>query len=153
MQRADNYPTGKVILCYALLGTLVGAIILNLLIAFDGLFSFEYPSKDFSEFFSIFNQLKIFLLIFGCTLIPASLTGCFLAIKKFALETKFDYFRLMTIGFLFSFLPALVLMILSNFSSNLFHGEFFFYAIISGSLSTIIVGSFVLPKEKNHAKK
>ena len=154
-----NYPTGKVILSYALLGGPLGGFILV------GLFKiFDLISPN-SIVHSIPFQIDSITLIRGffslvtlgiiVGMIPSLLTGCAITKLRFFRKNLSSYFHVFAIGFLITVLFVfLINLVLSDF--KLFNNPNLGTVIvmansmilfgITGGLSSVIVGQFVLPK-------
>lgn len=145
-----TYPTNKVILSYSLLGGAMGGVLLGFYITFIAYPNYTNLDETILGFlFGIF-----FYAFFGAIVgfLPAITAGSFIAKREIYLHDKSSILKVFTIGFVVSgFLTAIItLPFLFNEISDWLKYTFVFGSI--GGLSSLIVGSFVLPKEKNYAK-
>lgn len=144
-----TYPTKKVILAYSLLGGAVGGILLGFYITFIAYPSYTNLDETVINFlFGIFFY-AFYGAFFG--LIPAMMTGWFVANRKIYLDDKANFFKIFVIGFIVSgfFTAVMTVVFLYKEIFNWIKYIFIFGSI--GGLSSLIVGTLILPKEKIHA--
>ena len=160
MQTTDNYPTGKVIVAYSLLGGIVGGLIVVLIMGSALLFeqlqhhNFKTDMTAFVDL--LFGFAGILMVSFFVGLLPALFASLAITAKRIRLVNKFAYFQIALSGFLAT-LPVCSILIgfmvaWSNGSSDISLTDVFknlltvleFCGI--GALSSLIVGKFVLPK-------
>lgn len=154
MQTTNNYPTGKVISTYALLGGLVGGVLflvgggLYMLFEQGGLDGIDTSSRGIGGALIGIIVILISSWLFG--LIPAWATGLFLAKTR----THWQITKPFCVGAVLSFVITFVLVTVFSLVAD---EEFELKAILEtlknslifallGGLSSIIVGKLVLPK-------
>lgn len=145
----DNYPTGKVVSLYALLGGAFGGFLI-------GIFLMVIKFPRYTGMDETFGGLLLGLFLFALYgaflgLIPAITTGLFIANRKIYLDDKANFFKVFMIGFMVSgFLTAV--MTLPFLYREIFSWLKYIFIFGSiGGLSSLIVGTLILPKEKIHA--
>lgn len=145
MQTTDNYPTGKILTCYALFGGLMGGALFcigtGLFLGIEQLTNHTFRT-DLTAFKDVgigFTVIMLASWLLG--LIPAFFTGFILA-KTF---TKQQIIKPFFIGAILSFL--FFFLIFGLLASDVLRGltSGLIFALIGG-LSSVIVGKFVLPK-------
>lgn len=138
----SNYPTNKILYTYAILGGLVGGLLIGLFALvgeLDGI-------KDILDFIGSVLFISIIGMFVG--FIPATATGYL--IGRFKFYKKPSHFIIISlIGFFTSFIFALVFLFFTDkLSLESVNDDLTIMSVMGllGALSAIIIGWFVLPK-------
>lgn len=139
----SNYPKGKVIGLYGLLGGAIGGLIIPLCISVLSVIEGSASIQDVPDFIKMLAAGTVFGFFLG--LLPALLTGY----SAYKLEIYFDSIRkvfpLFAIGFMSTFL-CIVWFLLESYSIDSVIGVVLFCCI--GGASAIVTGLIALPKHK-----
>lgn len=132
----NHYPTIKVTILYSLLGGFVGGFLFAMM---------AVSTSDFDQT----SNILLFIIAMGTIIgfIPAILTG-FILSKLSAVKNQFaDYGLMFMVGGVILMLFSLcVSFILSGFDGMGFLFVIAFFMALLGGISSVIVGSLVLPK-------
>ena len=139
-----NYPKGKVIGTYGLLGGVVGGLILFLYIAIGMSIDIGIPLRDSLLFVKI---APVFILagFFG-GLLPALLAGYIVSKFKICFNSVAKVLPLFIIGFISTFLFVVWFMIGDGSVNSSMTSDILFCC--NGGVSAIITGLIALPKHK-----
>ena len=139
-----NYPKGKVIGTYGLLGGVVGGLILFLYIAIGMSIDIGIPLRDSLLFVKI---APAFILagFFG-GLLPALLAGYIVSKFEIYFHSVAKVFPLFIIGFISTFLFVVWFMIGDGSVNSSMTSDILFCC--NGGVSAIITGLIALPKHK-----
>ena len=139
-----NYPKGKVIGTYGLLGGVVGGLILFLYIAIGMSIDIGIPLRDTLLFVKI---APAFILagFFG-GLLPALLAGYIVSKFEIYFHSVAKVFPLFIIGFISTFLFVVWFMIRDGSVNSSMTSDILFCC--NGGVSAIITGLIALPKHK-----
>lgn len=139
-----NYPKGKVIGTYGLLGGVVGGLILFLYIAIGMSIDIGIPLRDSLLFVKI---APVFILagFFG-GLLPALLAGYIVSKFEIYFHSVAKVFPLFIIGFISTFLFVVWFMIGDGSVNSSMTSDILFCC--NGGVSAIITGLIALPKHK-----
>ena len=139
-----NYPKGKVIGIYGLLGGVVGGLILFLYIAIGMSIDIGIPLRDSLLFVKI---APAFILagFFG-GLLPALLAGYIVSKFEIYFHSVAKVFPLFIIGFISTFLFVVWFMIGDGSVNSSMTSDILFCC--NGGVSAIITGLIALPKHK-----
>ena len=139
-----NYPKGKVIGTYGLLGGVVGGLILFLYIAIGMSIDIGIPLRDSLPFVKI---APAFILagFFG-GLLPALLAGYIVSKFEIYFHSVAKVFPLFIIGFISTFLFVVWFMIGDGSVNSSMTSDILFCC--NGGVSAIITGLIALPKHK-----
>lgn len=147
----NDYPTLKVITLYPLLGGIIGGLPITLTVVIGILIEQDWDP--------IFEMLWASIVVtFLAGLIPSALAGILLAYYKIRVLHKANYLKAFFIGWLATFLPAMILVILANIDV-LFEWQMLdilFGLVVSmvvvaifallGGLTSTLLAKFILPK-------
>ena len=139
-----NYPKGKVIGTYGLLGGVVGGLILFLYIAIGMSIDIGIPLRDSLLFVKI---APVFILAgFFRGLLPALLAGYIVSKFEIYFHSVAKVFPLFIIGFINTFLFVVWFMIGDGSVNSSMTSDILFCC--NGGVSAIITGLIALPKHK-----
>ncbi|WP_314884534.1 hypothetical protein [Psychrobacter immobilis] len=139
-----NYPKGKVIGTYGLLGGVVGGLILFLYIAIGMSIDIGIPLRDSLLFVKI---APVFILAgFFRGLLPALLAGYIVSKFEIYFHSVAKVFPLFIIGFISTFLFVVWFMIGDGSVNSSMTSDILFCC--NGGVSAIITGLIALPKHK-----
>lgn len=147
----NDYPTLKVITLYPLLGGIIGGLPITLTVVIGILIEQDWDP--------IFEMLWASVAItFLAGLIPSALAGILLSYYKIRVLHKTNYLKAFFIGWLATFLPTMILVILANIDV-LFEWQMLdilFGLVVSmvvvaifallGGLTSTLLAKFILPK-------
>lgn len=147
----NDYPTLKVITLYPLLGGIIGGLPITLMVVIGILIEQDWDP--------IFEMLWASVAVtFLAGLIPSALAGILLAYHKIRILDKTNYLKAFFIGWLATFLPTMILVILANIDV-LFEWQMLdilFGLVVSmvvvaifaslGGLTSTLLAKFILPK-------
>ena len=154
----SNYPNGRVIGLYGLLGGAIGSLIIGLPITIIGVIAGAVTPAGFGMMQAVAILLSIIIIGSLIGLLPSLVTGVVICQFEIYFNSSNKVLSLFTIGFLstFALLLAMILVstgipdiILDNILQSVAAIVMLFLPIsILGGVSTIITGWFVLPKHK-----
>lgn len=135
----NNYPYFRVIFGFLTIGTIVGTIIGSIIAPLW----IAVLTLEFTDFF----PMSALALIFGgfFAIIPALIVGIIIAYQKLYKNQKNIYKKLLLIGSFVSFSILFILVIIDS-SEKI---NFAIIGSVSGAISSLITGCFVLPKSLN----
>lgn len=147
----ENYPTASVITSYACFGGAIGGGVIGLIMAMlmilECILERVFLQKIVSSIILGALAIPTFALFgFVIGLIPAMLTGCFVAHLQLYRHYN-DLLQSAIIGALSTVICALVLMVFSNSAFSFNVVIFMIFAAFIGSVSGYLTGSSVLPNE------
>lgn len=145
----DNYPTDKVVSTYALLGGAIGGILIGIFLMVIKFPRYTGMDETFGDLLIGLFSFALYGAFFG--LIPAMMTGWCVANRKIYLDDKANFFKIFVIGFIVSGFFTAIMTVVFLYQEILSWLKYIFIFGSIGGLSSIIVGKFVLPKEKIHA--
>ena len=139
-----NYPKGKVIGIYGLLGGAIGGLILFLYIAIGMSIDIGIPLRDSLLFV---KMAPVFILVgFFGGLLPALLAGYIVSKFEIYFHSVAKVFPLFIIGFISTFLFVVWFMIGDGSVNSSMTSDILFCC--NGGVSAIITGLIALPKHK-----
>ncbi len=137
-----TYPKIKVVLCFGVLGSLVGGLLAGTVTA---VVSLMIGSLAADEFLTLSFAFVYVVTVMGS--VPAFGAGVYLAVKRFCITTKADYYRVFVIGMVFTMIYAmmiLTILMLGDFTRALLLA---FGLAVAGGLSAVMVARLALPKD------
>ena len=138
----SNYPTNKILYTYAVLGGLVGGVLIGMV----GMAGELDGIKDIVDFIGSVLFIGIIGMFVG--FIPATATGYLISKFKFYKKPS-HFFIISLIGFFTSFIFALAFLFFTDkLSLESVNDDLTIMSVMGllGALSAIIIGWFVLPK-------
>lgn len=141
-----TYPKITVVLCFGILGSLMGGLLAGTVTAVVLLMSGRLAAD---EFWKLFLGGVYVITVIGS--IPAFGVGVYLAVKRFCIMTRADYYRVFVIGMIFTMIYAVMILTIfmwGDFARALLPA---FGLAVACGLSAVMMARLALPKNTKDA--